>query len=191
MVRGIRRFPIGQTSSGRKQWARIDPALAEFDLRPYVFVTRDRRSVFGVATSLGELDELLTKLQGPPLLVRQASAAVSRLQSSDAEQLFEALRGKMAATEDLMEEPSGARGLAEITRHHQFLQPALLSLLKQLPASRLGPWAVGGWTGAFTESSVKTDFNALLSEWAAQEDNKTLQTAARAAAQLGRKRGRN
>src|SRR3546814_787330 len=56
-----------------KQWAAIDPPLAENDLRPYVFVTRDRRSVFGAVTSLGELDELVAKLQGSPLQVKQAA----------------------------------------------------------------------------------------------------------------------
>ena len=187
----IASFPDWPNLEWAKQWAKIDPALSDCDLRPYVFVTRDRRSVFGVATSLGELDELLTKLQGPPLQVRQASAAVSRLQSSDAEQLFEALRAKVTATEDLMQEPTGARGLAEISQHHRFLQPALLSLLKELPPRRLGPWAVSGWTGAFTDSGVKADFDILLSEWAAQEENRPLQAAARAVAQLGQKRSRS
>ncbi|MFX3658418.1 MAG: hypothetical protein ACN6I7_04665 [bacterium] len=50
-----------------KQWAKIDPPLAEYDLRPYLFVTRDRRNVFGAVTSLGELDELLAKSDRPTL----------------------------------------------------------------------------------------------------------------------------
>ena len=62
-----------------KQWAAIEPRLAEHDLRPYVFVTRDRRSVFGAVASLGELDELVVKLQGSSLQVRQASSEVARL----------------------------------------------------------------------------------------------------------------
>ena len=37
-----------------KQWAAIEPSLAEHDLRPYVFVTRDRRNVFGAVASLGD-----------------------------------------------------------------------------------------------------------------------------------------
>lgn len=174
-----------------KQWAKIDPALAEYDLRPYLFVTRDRRNVFGAVTSLGELDELLAKLTGPPLQVRQATAEVARLPSAEAEQLFDALRGKVTVVEDLSEQPPGAQGLAVICQHHSFLQPSLVTLLRNLPASKLGPWAVSGWAGALTSDSAKAEFDALVTEWAAQEENKPLQTAAKAAGQLSKRRGRS
>lgn len=174
-----------------KQWAKIDPALAEYDLRPYLFVTRDRRNVFGAVTSLGELDELLAKLTGPPLQVRQATAEVARLPSAEAEQLFDALRGKVTVVEDLSEQPPGAQGLAVICQHHSFLQPSLVTLLRNLPASKLGPWAVSGWAGALTSDSAKAEFDALVTEWAAQEENKPLQAAAKAAGQLSKRRGRS
>lgn len=174
-----------------KQWAKIDPALAEYDLRPYLFVTRDRRNVFGAVTSLGELDELLAKLTGPPLQVRQATAEVARLPSAEAEQLFDALRGKVTVVEDLSEQPPGAQGLAVICQHHSFLQPSLVTLLRNLPASKLGPWAVSGWAGALTSDSAKAEFDTLVTEWAAQEENKPLQTAAKAAGQLSKRRGRS
>jgi hypothetical protein len=171
-----------------KQWARIDPPLAEYDLRPYVFVTRDRRSVFGAVTSLGHLDELLAKLSGPPLQVRQASAEVARLLATEAEQLFDTLRAKVTTVEDLAVQPSGAQGLAIICQHHAFLQPPLIAILKNLPVSKLGPWVVSGWASALTTEDAKNEFAKLVSEWAAQDDNKPLQTAAKAAAQL-RERG--
>jgi hypothetical protein len=172
-----------------KQWAKIDPALAEYDLRPYVFVTRDRRSVFGAVTSLGELDELLAKLSGPPLQVRQATAEVTRLPGSEAEQLFDALRAKVTVAEDFSEQPPGVQGLAAICQHHAFLQPSLIAFLKGLPVSKLGPWVVGGWAGALTTEAAKGEFRTLLSEWAAQDDNKPLQVAAKAAMQMGRRGG--
>lgn len=174
-----------------KQWAAIDPPLAENDLRPYVFVTRDRRSVFGAVASLGELDELLVKLQGSPLQVKQASAEIARLQSLEAEQVFDALRAKVRDVEDLMEEPAGVRGLAEISRQHTFLQRPLLSFLEDLPVSKLGPWAVSGWTGTFSESDVNAEFDAMLSEWADQDENKKLKTAAAAAIKLVKRRRGN
>jgi len=169
-----------------KQWARIDPPLAEYDLRPYVFVTRDRRSVFGAVTSLGQLDELAAKLMGPPLQVRQAAAEVGRLPGGEAEQLFDALRAKVTVVEDLSEEPPGVRGLAAICQHHTFLQASLVALLKGLPASKLGPWAVTGWATAFTTEEAKADFGALLKEWSEQDENGPLKTAARSALTLSR-----
>ena len=173
-----------------KQWAAIEPPLAEHDLRPYVFVTRDRRSVFGAVTSLGELDELVVKLQGSPLQVRQASAEVARLQALEAEQVFDVLRIKVRDAEDLAEEPAGARGLAEISRQHAFLQPSLLAFLKDLPVSKLGPWVVTGWAGTFAEMDVKAEFGGLLDEWAQQDENKPLKAAATGATKLAKTRRR-
>lgn len=173
-----------------KQWAAIEPPLTGHDLRPYVFVTRDRRSVFGAVTSLGGLDELVAKLLGSPLQVRQVSAEVARLQPLEAEQVFDALRAKVRDTEELAEEPAGARGLAEISRHHPFLRRALLAFLKDLPISRLGPWVVSGWTGTFGEEDMKAEFDRLLDAWAKQDENRPLKVAANAATKLGKTRGR-
>ena len=173
-----------------KQWAMIEPALAGYDLRPYVFVTRDRRSVFGAVASLGELDELLTRLQGPALKVREAGATVARLEPKDAEQLFDALRRKVTATEDLKVRPGGAEGLAEICHHHEFLQKSLVTTLAELPVSRLGPWVVTGWLRALTTQDAKREFQSLMSAWAAQEENQKLRTSAVGASQVGAKRGK-
>lgn len=186
---GAHNFPEWPNLEWAKQWAKIDPPLAEYDLRPYVFVTRDRRGVFGAVTSLGELDELLVKLSGPPLHVRQASAEVARLATTDAEQLFDGLRAKITMIEDFGEQPSGAQGLAVICQHHAFLQPSLIAFLKGLPASKLGPWAVSGWASALTSEDSKEAFKTILSEWATQVDNTPLQSAANAVLQMG-KRGR-
>ena len=173
-----------------KQWAAIEPPIAEHDLRPYVFVTRDHRSVFGAVTSLGVLDELVVKLQGSPLQVKQASTEVARLQTPEAEQVFDVLRAKVRDAEDLVKEPAGARGLAEISRHHPFLQRSLLVFLKDLPVSKLGPWVVTGWAGTFAETDVKSEFDGLLDEWEQQDENKPLKVAATGARKLAKKRRR-
>lgn len=173
-----------------KQWATIEPPVTGHDLRPYVFVTRDRRSVFGAVTSLGGLDELVAKLLGSQLQVRQVSAEVARLQPLEAEQVFDALRAKVRDAEELAEQPAGARGLAEISRQHPFLRRALLAFLNDLPISRLGPWVVTGWTGTFAEEDVKAEFDRLLDAWAKQDENRPLKVAADAATKLGKTRGR-
>ena len=173
-----------------KQWAAIDPPLAENDLRPYVFVTRDRRSFFGAVTSLGELDELISKLQGSPLQVKQAAAEVARLQSIEAEQVFDALRAKVRDAENLSQEPAGVKGLAEVARQHTFLQRPLLSFLQDLPVSKLGPWLVSGWASVFSEADVVSDFATTLKGWADQEENRQLKAAAGAAMKLSGKRKR-
>ena len=171
-----------------KQWAAIEPPLADHDLRPYVFVTRDRRSVFGTISSLGELDELVVKLQGPNLQVKQASPEVARLHVLEAEQVFDELIAKVRDKKDLLEEPAGIRGLAELSRKHPFLQRSLLAFVKDLPVSKLGPWVVTGWSHIFSEAKLKAEFDGLLGEWSRQDENQILKSAASAATKLTRSR---
>lgn len=173
-----------------KQWARIDPPLADYDLRPYVFVTRDRRSVFGAVTSLGGLDDLVLRLSSVPLQVSQAEPETSRLSTGDAEQVFDALKAKVTVAEDLGEQPPGVLGLAAVIKHHAFLQPSFVALMRSLPTAKLGPWAVSGWARALTDDTAKSEFQTLLAEWAGQSENKALQSAASGAINLGKGRTR-
>ena len=48
-----------------KGWAAIDPPLMGIDLRPYVFVTRDKRSSLGGLAAASHLEGLVEKLMGP------------------------------------------------------------------------------------------------------------------------------
>ena len=115
---------------------------------------------------------------------------VARLQTLEAEQVFDALRAKVRDAEDLAAEPAGARGLAEISRHHPFLRRSLLAFLKDLPVSKLGPWVVTGWAETFAEEDVKAEFDGLLEEWAKQVENKPLKVAATGATKLAKTRRR-
>ena len=120
--------------------------------------------------------------------MRQASAAVARLQASDAESLFEALGAKVTEAEDLRQRPAGVDGLVEVCHHHQFLQQGLISLLRRLPTTRLGAWPTSGMDRAFSDSAAKGNYDALVAEWSGQTENRRLQTAAQAAGKLSRTR---
>jgi hypothetical protein len=168
-----------------RRWAAIPPSLADVDLRPYVFVSRDRRGGYGSQAQLGELDELLQKLIGPPLQVRQVMTEIKLLNSVEAEQLFDALRTKVADADGLDEEPPGMHGLAAICQQHPFLQASLVGFFKDLPAKKLGTWVVTGWAGAITEPDAVAAYEALKADWADREDNKALSAAAKAVAKVG------
>lgn len=62
-----------------KGWAAIDPPLADVDLRPYVFVTRDKRSSLGGLAAASHLEGLVEKLMGPQLMVRGAVVEIAKL----------------------------------------------------------------------------------------------------------------
>src|SRR5690606_7329613 len=99
------------------RWLKIEPPLGKMDLRPYVFVARDRRSVSAAAEVSG-LAGLAERLMGPALAVRSVEPEVRALSDSDAEQVFATLRERMLSATSLSAEPAGIQGLAAVARHH-------------------------------------------------------------------------
>src|SRR5690606_10520541 len=72
-------------------WAAIEPPLTGKDLRPYVFVSRDKRAYFGALAGATHLQELLAKLEGNRMAAAGAAAEINKLGGLDAEKLFDAL----------------------------------------------------------------------------------------------------
>jgi predicted KAP-like P-loop ATPase len=58
-----------RASSRMLAWARVQPALGTVDLRPYLFVAKDRKDYFGVS-ALGHLAEVVERLLGSKLAVQ-------------------------------------------------------------------------------------------------------------------------
>lgn len=171
-----------------KVWATIDPPLKGVDLRPYLFVTRDKRSALGIVAASGNLEQLLERLgSSSAFVVKQTESEVSKLSKAEAEQMFSALCSRVSQATDLTLEPSGAKGLTALAKAHTWLQPALVSFIGGLPVSRLGFWVVSGW--ALTDLAADAAFKKLLAGWAAQKENAALQKAATAMANMptGRK----
>lgn len=84
-----------KASDAIKAWARLSPALAEVDLRPYLFVTKDRKDYFGAASVLGRLASVVEKLLGPKLAVQAFEGELKQLAPAEAAQVFEELRGRV------------------------------------------------------------------------------------------------
>ena len=70
--------PSGLSATGLKRWLTIERAIGSVDLRPYVFVARDKRLLTGTAGS-GGLEALTTKLCGSQLEIRAAEPEVKVL----------------------------------------------------------------------------------------------------------------
>lgn len=170
-------------------WARIKPALAGVDLRPYLFVTKDRKDYFGAASVLGHLQSVVEQLLGPKLSVQALESDLKRLALPEASTVFEAVRGRIMTTETFQTEPAGVAGLAVLVKTHTQLQGSLIGFLESLPRDRLGPWAVGGWEGTIKDADASARFDRLLEAWSASAKNPMLKGAA-AAVLKTRKGGR-
>ena len=118
-------------------WARVEPALAAVDLRPYLFITKDRKDYFGPLTALGHLSAVVNKLLGPRYAVQKLDAELQQLVAAETVQVFDALRSRIMAGDVFETEPPGIAGLTALVKVHQPLQNNLLDFLEILAAGSL------------------------------------------------------
>lgn len=172
------------------RWARIAPRLGDIDLRPYVFVARDRRFVTktdgdsGVAGLVEKLTAVTKRLAIIPY-----ENAIKDLSDQDAERVFNMLREQVVRTGNFASEPPGFISLCVTAKHHPRFQGEVVALLGTLEAKSLAPWVTRGWSDVLTEEAARRQLHSLLVAWATQDENKPLKTAAQGAAPAFKKGG--
>jgi hypothetical protein len=173
------------SSPAVRAWAKIEPSLGDLDLRPYLFVTKDRKDYFGAASVLGHLGKVAEQLLGARFAVNAVEPELRRLAAPEAAQVFELLRGRIIGGDSFESAPAGIEGLKVLVRAHPALQDVLMDLLETLPAARLGPWACTGWDAVLKDASAQR-FDRLLGRW--ESDGGKLLKAAAGAARRARQR---
>lgn len=164
-------------------WAETAPTLVGVDLRPYVFVSRDKRPLFGTSSASGHLVGLVDRLMGEMLAAKGAEPEVKALGPMDAEKVFDALRARISEREDLKAKPPGADGMGLLVAAHPQLQPRLMDFLQGLDAGKIGSWAVAGWTVSLSNPDILRGFEELKKNWSTTGSN-PLKAAITAAASL-------
>lgn len=169
-----------KTSDAIREWAKLNPSIGSADLRPYLFVTKDRKDYFGASSVLGRLATVAEKLMGPKLAVQALEGELKQLVPDEAGQIFEELRGRIMGGDDFLTAPAGIDGLTALVRSHPTLQPNLLDLLEAVPSDRCGAWAVSGWENVIKDLDSKSRFDKLLDRWS-KSKSPVLKTTASAA----------
>lgn len=154
-----------KASDSIRNWARLAPALTGVDLRPYLFVTKDRKDYFGPASVLGRLAAVAESLLGPKLAVQALDGQLKQLTPAEAAQVFEEIRGRVMGGDEFSTTPAGVDGIAVLVRAHPSLQANLLDFLEGLPADQCGPWPATGWEGVIKERESSDRFDKLLGDW--------------------------
>lgn len=172
------------------RWLKIEPALGDVDLRPYVFVARDKRIFAAPAESTG-LDSLIETLtSASDVAMRSVEPQVKALQPSDAAEVFATLQERVVRHGTFTTPPPGFGGLMLVAKHHPQHQAELLGLVGGIDANALGFWVVKGWSEILTESAATDQLQKLLARWAAQDDNTGLKRMAHQALGTSGKRSR-
>ncbi|MDN5923772.1 MAG: NTPase KAP, partial [Xanthomonadales bacterium] len=164
-----------------RDWARLSPKLSGLDLRPYLFVTKDKKDYFGPVSVLGHLAGVVEKLFGGRMTVQGYDTELKQLVVPEAEKVFEAVRSKIMGTGAFDTKPAGVDGLAVLVKAQPSLQSRLMDFLEALPSSKCGPWAVSGWQGVIKDTECAGRLTKLLGSWSKVTNNAGLKTGAEAA----------
>lgn len=168
------------SSPAVRSWAKIEPAIGASDLRPYLFVAKDRKDYFGATTVLGQLASVAEKLLASKFVVQGLETEVRQLAVPEAAQVLDLVRARIVGGDTFDTEPAGAAGIAVLVKAHPALQENLLDFLEALPRQRLGPWACSGWEGVIKDPDQSRRYDQLLEAWK-RDGSQFLKVAAGAA----------
>ncbi|KGB99095.1 Qat anti-phage system ATPase QatA [Burkholderia cepacia] len=170
-----------KSSETVRDWAHLSPKLSGVDLRPYLFVTKDKKDYFGPVSVLGHLAGVVEKLFGGKMTVQGYEAELKQLVQPEAEKVFEAVRSKIMSTGTFDTRPAGIDGLAVLVKAQPGLQSRLMDFLEALPSGKCGPWVVSGWQGVIKDSECAARLTKLLGDWSKVTNNPGLKASAEAA----------
>lgn len=162
-------------------WTCLSPKLSGIDLRPYLFVTKDKKDYFGPVSVLGHLAGVVEKLFGGKMTVQSYEAELKQLVQPEAEKVFEAVRSKIMSTGAFDTKPPGIDGLVVLVKAQPGLQTRLMDFLEALPSAKCGPWAVSGWQGVIKDVECAARLTKLLGDWSKATNNPGLKASAEAA----------
>ncbi|POZ60708.1 Qat anti-phage system ATPase QatA [Chromobacterium alticapitis] len=154
-----------RTSPATVAWAQVLPRIGQEDLRPYLFVAKDRKDYFGAVSVLGHLAEIAGKLLGSKFEVQGLEDELKRLAPPEATQVFKLICGRVIGSDRFDTQPAGIDGLVILVKAHPTLQNSLLDFLGSLPSARLGVWVAKGWADSITDAEAISRFNQLCEGW--------------------------
>lgn len=164
-------------------WIAQEPKLAGHDLRPYFYVSRDAKTLSGVAGTMSAAVRAVYDLlvSGSDIKVEQGFSMLATLDLRDALIVT-------AALGDVAKHGDGLTGaspvpivLAKIGSRRMDVAAAVLDVLRNVPEKHLSagvPTALAPLTGKTPEVTQK--LRNLLTEWSSQTTNKMLAASASA-----------
>lgn len=145
-------------------WAKLEPTLGEVDLRPYVFVSRERAVSFQPANDIPHalLPVLEVLASGSRMAMQGQQANIAALTDPLARLLFRQLE-KLAVKENSWQtESKPMKGLLYLVQQHTGLETDLVNLFQAIPARELGTWVASNldFMQSATGSQAKAEFFA-------------------------------
>ncbi|MDR5797978.1 P-loop NTPase fold protein [Caballeronia sp. LZ008] len=169
-----------------KGWAVIDPSLTDIDLRPYVFVTRDKRGSLGGFAASAHLEAIVDRLSKNKLTARAAVDDVGRLSAQELDEVFSAVAERVMQSDEMKGEPDGVQGLIVLSERSTEMAHRLVEFASTLDIGKVGVWPVG-MVANIKAAEVVPEAKALLSEWSEQTENPKLKQAVGLMTSIGKR----
>lgn len=157
-------------------WATLEPSLIKVDLRPYLFIAKDRKDYFGGTSALGKIAAIAERLMETRVIVQTMTPELSGLAEPEALQVFEEVRRRIISKGEFGTLPPGVEGIQVLVSAQPQLESNMLDFLDSLPTDKLGPWAARGWASFIKTQEGKERFRGLLVKW--EGGSSMLKTAA-------------
>ena len=170
-VSSVEEFP----KDDLQQWGSFAPALAGMDLRPYVFISRERVVSFSTAEEIPPvLKPLYTVLlAGSRMAMAAQEADIKALSSAHAQLLFEQLKKESVTIQDWQSIPKPVEGAFYLVQHQPSLEAQFVNMISSVVAKDLGVW-VGSKLNGFSTSEGQNARASLFAKL--QQDPQTKST---------------
>lgn len=152
-----------------KAWASQGPSLQEVDLKPYVFISRERAVSFKVTDDLPHalipiFDALAT---GTRISFIKYEPELKALDQSQARLLFNQLKSLAVKADNWMTIPKPVEGLIFLVQQQEFLESPLIDILSSVVPKDLGVWLptkIDYFKTSEGKQSRKILFDAILQD---------------------------
>ncbi|PYF70585.1 Qat anti-phage system ATPase QatA [Pedobacter nutrimenti] len=157
------------------EWVKIEPILGDTDLRPYVFISKEKAIGLQLNDELSpRLLDILEKLNSnSDMALNTVAKALPDLDKEEAIRLYEILENESRSSPNLKELPKQIKGLLKLIQCFPALEIRVVKLLSSYPPGSLGVWAISQLAG-LKEPSAQQEFSLLLRAWSTQTENKIL-----------------
>jgi len=150
-------------------WLQMEPSLAEFDLRPYFFFSRDLLTAsLGVESNRMSqaAQEILTAVLNESQAVRDnALKKIESISLGDVAALFENLSLRAQQEEDYGKSNHPFQRLFDLVKTRKEIRSEFLMFLNRLPESAIQPVVVLQLLGLFEENEIEQAVIDILRKW--------------------------
>ncbi|SEM76207.1 Predicted P-loop ATPase, KAP-like [Methylobacterium sp. UNC300MFChir4.1] len=151
-------------------WARVKPSIGGENLKPYLFVIKDRRNYLAGAVPLSaKLKRLVARLTAGDLNVAAVLGELRDLPATEADALFKELRALVLATMSFDRRPPALAGLAALAQAQEGFQGRYVDVLSELPTDRLGLGVIAGH-GFVRDPAAARRLGTVLDGWASSDN---------------------